>query len=122
MDTTIAYPGAATQSTARLVIHAGRGVGASGRHVKSLLQWLRARCRAGTSPGKRMPLRLQIEDLQGHQALSLVDDGGPLVVVDLPAGTYHVHAQLGNLRRCYTMTLKEGASLDLYLNLAPAAP
>jgi len=119
VDTTFAYPGAATQSTARLVIHAGRGISASGKHVKSLLQWLRALYKAGPSLGKRVPLRLQIEDLHGHQAFSLVDDGGPLVVVDLPAGTYHVNAQLGNLRRCYTMTLKDGASFDLYLNLTP---
>ncbi len=118
MDTFV-YPGAATQSTARLVIHAGRGVGASGRHVKSLLQWLRARYSAGPSLGHRVPLRLQIEDLQGHQALCLVDDGGPLIVVALPAGTYHVNAHRGNVRRCYTTTLKEGASFDLYLNLAP---
>jgi hypothetical protein len=108
--------GAATQSTARILIHAGSDVGASGS--KSPLQWLRALCSAGASPGERASLRLQIEDLRGRQVLAL-EDGGPLVVVALPAGTYHVNAQLGNLRRWYTMTLKEGASLDVYLNLAP---
>jgi hypothetical protein len=110
--------GAATQSTARILIHAGSDVGAGGRHVKSPLQWLRALCSAVLSLCERASLRLQIEDLQGHQVLAL-EDGGPLVVVALPAGTYHVNAQLGNLRRCYTMTLKEGASFDVYLNLAP---
>jgi hypothetical protein len=33
----------------------------------------------------------------------------------LPPGTYHVTAQLGEVRRGYTMTLGEGQPFDLYL-------
>jgi hypothetical protein len=62
---------------------------------------------------------LKIEDLQGHEAFSLVDDGGPLVAVALPASTHHVNVHLGDLRRRYKMTLMGGASFDLYLNLVP---
>ena len=43
----VACRGAATQSTARILIHAGSDVGASGS--KSPLQWLRALCSAGPS-------------------------------------------------------------------------
>ena len=110
-------PGAAMPSTGRILIHAGSDAGGSGRHIRSLLRWLRVLYSAGPSLGERASLRLQIEDLQGHPVLAL-EDGGPLVIVALPAGTYHVNAQLGKLRRYYTMTLKEGASFDVYLNLA----
>ena len=109
-------PRAATPSTGRILIHAGSDADGS-RHFRSLLRWLRVLYSAGPSLGERASLRVQIEDLQGHPVLAL-EDGGPLVIVALPAGTYHVNAQLGKLRRYYTMTLKEGASFDVYLNLA----
>jgi hypothetical protein len=113
---THACPGAATLSSARLVIHTGSDAGASVRHVKSLLRWLRSLYSPRPSPGE--PLELRIEDLQGRQVLAF-GEGGPLIVVALPAGTYHVNAQLGSLQRRYTMALQAGTSFDLYLNLAP---
>ncbi len=44
-----------------------------------------------------------------------VDDAGPFVDIPLPAGTYHVTAELGKVRRSYTMTLEPGASFNLRL-------
>ncbi|MEO8119228.1 MAG: hypothetical protein ABI606_07895 [Rhodoferax sp.] len=59
---------------------------------------------------------MQIDDLRGHRVLD-IEAAGPLVDVPLPAGTYHVTAHRGKVRRGYTMTLKQGAFFDLYLRL-----
>ena len=109
---------AATPSAARLLIHADDHVG-TGRHDESRLQRLLALHAHGPRPHGRPPLNLRIDDLQGHR-LHTVDDAGPLVDVPLPAGTYQVSVHLGQVRRCYTMTLEPGASFDLFLRLAPA--
>ena len=63
-------------------------------------------------------LAVQITDAAGHPVFSL-NDAGPLTDVSLPAGTYHVAVQRGDVRRGYTMTLAQGASVELYLRLAP---
>ena len=107
-----------TQSTARLLIHSGSGVKFRGAHIDSPLRWLRTLYSAAPSLVACVPLILQIEDLQGRQVFAF-DDGGPLTVLALPPGTYHVNARRGNVRRRYTMTLTRGASFDLYLNLSP---
>ncbi|MEO8718823.1 MAG: hypothetical protein ABI423_11460 [Burkholderiales bacterium] len=65
-------------------------------------------------PRARAPLGLHIDDAQGLRVLAL-DDAGPKVEVVLPAGTYRVSVQQGEMRRSYTMTLGAGASSDLQL-------
>ena len=110
--------GGALSPTARLLIHAAAATGASPNNARSPLQWLRALCQFRALRGQRGQLRLNIADLHGRQVLA-TEDSGPLTVVSLPAGTYHVDAHLGNVRRRYTMTLEHGASFDLYLDLAP---
>ena len=100
---------------ARLLIHAGGSdLDPRTRIGDSPLRRLRALYSAGPQHDERATLRLQIDDLHGRRLLSL-EDAGPLVDIELPPGTYHVTAQLGEVRRGYTMTLGEGQPFDLYL-------
>jgi hypothetical protein len=106
---------------ARLQIHSGSAWGSSGRRAGSLLKWLRALYSALPRRDDRARFSLRIADAQGQQVVAL-EDGAPLTVVFLHAGTYHVDARQDNVRRRYTMTLEQGASFDLYLDLAPDRP
>lgn len=118
----LAAPAApAAAAAARLLIHTEGPASAAAKEPWSALQWLLAWAPASLRQDPRAPLRLQIDDLQNHPFLAL-DDAGPLVDVVLPAGTYHVAVQRGDVRRGYTMTLAQGASVDLYLRLAPDPP
>lgn len=101
---------------ARLLIHAEDKFRARESRRSSKLWWLRRMYSDGQI--NRAPLCLQIADLQGKRLL-VVDDAGPLTEVSLPAGAYQVTAQLGEVRRGYTLTLAQGALFDLYLRLAP---
>jgi hypothetical protein len=109
---------APTLSSARLLIHAVDPVGTDGRHFEFPLRRMFALRAGGRWHHSRLPLRLQIDDLEGH-GVHTDDDAGPLVDVRLPAGTYRVSVHLGALRRSYTMTLLPGASFDLHLRLTP---
>ena len=100
-----------------MLIHAEDPVGLLGARFESALHRLRARYASGRLRGIPPALRLQVDDLQG-QRLHAIDDAGPLTDVPLPAGTYHITAVRGALRRSYTLTLEPGASVDLYLRLA----
>lgn len=102
---------------ARLLIHAEDGLGERATLFDSYVQRLRALYAHGRHPGERAPLSVQINDLQGNSVLC-INAAGPLVDVPLPAGTYHVTARLGQVRRAYTMTIESGASCDLYLRLS----
>ena len=103
---------------ARLLIHATdeRRLSATdfSEKVRRLLPWRSH----GRLPGARAGLHLNITDARGFQVFAL-DDAGPLVDVPLPAGTYHVIARMGSVRRSYTMALDQGASVNLYLAFAP---
>jgi hypothetical protein len=111
-------PDAGPRPQARLLIHAGGAdPGPRTHETESPLRRLRALYSAGPQHDTRATLRLQIDDLQGRRMLSL-EDADPLVDIELPPGTYHVSAQLGDLRRGYTMTLGHGAPFDLYLRFA----
>jgi hypothetical protein len=103
-----------TRSQARLSIHAES---ASARITENPLERLHSLCSVGQQHNERAPLNLKIEDLQGCVWFDR-NNVGPLVDVSLPAGTYHVTANLGNLRRGYTLTLEQGAMFDLYLRFA----
>jgi len=103
----------APRPAARLVIHAEGKSTAGGRRLAILMRRLRALCSIGLRE-TREPLRLDIDDLQGCRLLAL-EEAGPRVEVALPAGTYRIFAQRGDVRRSYTMTLAQGASSDLYL-------
>ncbi len=108
---------AETPSAARLVIHDEREVDGICKYVEYQLKRLRALY--SDRPGHdRAPLKVEINDLQGCRVLA-IDNAGSLIDVPLPAGTYHVTAHLGKLRRGYTMTLQQGESLDLHLRLSP---
>jgi hypothetical protein len=62
------------------------------------------------------PIHVQIHDLRGHCVFG-IESAEPLLDVVLPAGTYHVNAQLGTVRRSYTMAIEPGTSFNLYLRL-----
>lgn len=99
------------------MIHAEAHLSHTGPRLESALHRLRARYSSGWQPDARLPLQLEVDDLQG-QRLGAIDDAGALTDLPLPAGTYRVNAIRGNLRRSYTLTLEPGASFDLYLRLA----
>jgi hypothetical protein len=103
-----------TRLQARLSIHAES---ASARITENPLERLRSLYSGGQQHNERAPLNLKIEDLQGCVWFDQ-DNVGTLVDVSLPAGTYHVTAELGRLRRGYTLTLEQGAEFDLYLRFA----
>jgi len=111
--------GDAALPAARLLIHAAAAAGPN--ELRSPLQWLRALCGFRVLRDQPGQLRLNIADLHGRQVLA-TENGGPLTVIALPAGTYHVDAHFGNVRRRYTMTLEHGESFDLHLDLAPVRP
>ena len=108
-------------ATAHLVIHSDDHGGPIDARVESRLQRLRAIHAKGSWSTKQESLNLQINDLRGEHVRS-VDDAGALVEVCLPAGTYHVSAILGKVRRSYMLALEAGKSFDLYLRLAPDHP
>lgn len=101
-----------SHSTARLCIHAEN---ATVRKGESQLDRLRALYSSGQAHNERTPLHLKNEDMKGCEWLSL-EDAGTQVDVLLPSGNYHVTAQLGSLRRGYTMTLCQDSSFDLHLS------
>jgi len=108
----------ATPAAARLLIHTAGDARADDWTFGSLIQRLRSRDSGGPR-NQRALLALEIHDLHGYRVLAL-DDAGPLVDVALPAGTYHITAQRGTVRRGYTITLERGASFDLHVRFAPA--
>ena len=59
---------------------------------------------------------MQIDDLQGRRFF-VTEDAQPPIEILLPAGTYHVSARQSTLRRRYTVTLEQGATLHLHLRL-----
>lgn len=96
----------AAHALACLVIHTGPAPAAAWRRAtRGLKGLLRRDDRA---------LRLQVDDLAGKRVLT-IDDAGPRVALALPAGTYQVTARVGELCRCYTITLTAGRSFDLAL-------
>lgn len=108
-------PRAAAVPPARLVIHAEDQLESRVRPLESPLRRLRELSGGiRTERDKCAKLCLHIDTLQGVRVHS-VDDAGPLVDIPLPAGTYHVTAELGKVRRSYTMTLEPGASFNLRL-------
>ncbi len=102
-----------TPNNARLVIHSEGASGADGL-FESTLRRLRSLHSIATRLYARSPLAVQIDDLQGRSVLTIAA-AGPLLDVPLPAGTYHVIANLGDVRCSYTMRLEQGESLDLHL-------
>jgi hypothetical protein len=98
------------------LIHAADPVSTDRRQFESPLRRLFALHSDGPWHHFRVPLKLQIDDLEGRR-VHTVDDAGPLVDIPLPAGTYKVSVHLGKLRRSYTMVLLPGASFDLHLRL-----
>jgi hypothetical protein len=112
---------AAPLSAARLLIHSAGFAGASSGFLESMLQRLRALFFDVPRPVERAPLSLQIDDLQGRRVLD-IDHPGPMIELSLPGGTYQVTAQLGKVRRGYTLTLDHGATFDLHLCLVADRP
>lgn len=105
---------------ARLLIHVKGAPSAWCKPFQSIWHRLRSLC-FKDSRGKAPAVpSVQIHDLQGQRVFA-TDAAGALIDLPLPAGTYHVSASIGKLRRSYTMTLEQGASFDLFLRL-PAPP
>lgn len=109
--------GGARPNSSRLLIHAGEKNGVRCGYLESIVNWIRALRSNTAAHGKPLPLFLQIDDLLGNHVVE-INDAGPLIDVSLPAGAYQVKAQIGNVRRDYTLTLVQGASFDLHLSLA----
>jgi hypothetical protein len=99
----------APSTAARLRIHTEPDR-ARGRRstLRRGLAWLERRGRPA--------LQLRIADLQGRLFVS-TEDSPPLLEATLPAGTYHVTALQGPVRRSYTVTLLDDSTLELYLRL-----
>ena len=116
-------PPSASGEPARLRIHAERPAAGAATALESALQRLRQRYAGGRAAPRRLPLVLQVDDLQGRRLLA-IEDAGALTDLPLAAGTYQVGVTLGGCRRSYTLTLEAGASFDLHLHLhlVPAGP
>jgi hypothetical protein len=106
---------------ARLRIHAHGDTRVRGGVLGWVLRWIPALVSGTASPHRRPVTRLEIDDLQGRQFFA-AKDARSVIDVPLPAGTYHVTAQLGCVHRCYTVTLEQGAHVDLCLRLASDRP
>jgi hypothetical protein len=106
---------------ARLRIHAYGDTRVRGGALGWVLQWIPALVSGTAGPHRRPVTRVEIDDLQGRQFFAAKDTRS-LIDVPLPAGTYQVTAQLGPVHRCYTVTLEQGARVDLYLRLASDRP
>lgn len=98
-------------TTSRLLIHACADAG--GGSLPALLRRWVARVWGGPHTGAALPT-LEIHDLLGRRLLTLTN-GGALIDVVLPTGTYHVTEQTGENRRSYTVVLAQNATIDLYL-------
>ena len=114
---TLALAQSAALTPAHLLIDFGDEIGACRTRFRTTLRRLRLLYSQGALGNERAPLCVQIVDLQGHCVFAS-EAVGPLIDISLPAGTYHVTAQLGKVRRCYTMALQIGASFHLHLRLA----
>lgn len=108
--------GADAASNAQLLIHAASESPSRDGVLERLLLLLRGLMADGRPRPPTLPTSLRIDDLQGRRCFA-ADDTLTLVAVHLPAGTYHVTAHLGSVRRRYTLTLERGATVDLYLRL-----
>lgn len=105
-----------TLSVARLLIHTRDAPISRNRRVMSALHYLRALYTHATKWQAHGSVNLKIVDLQGCPVY-VATVAGSLIEVVLPAGTYHVTADLDTQRRSYTMALAQGAVFDLYLTL-----
>lgn len=103
-------------SLPHLLIHAEEG--ACVGSFAFALQWLRASASQARRQRARTTVGVRIDDLQGRHFFA-AEDARSLIDVSLPAGTYHVTVQLGGCSRRYTVTLAQGATVDLHL--PPAA-
>ncbi len=102
--------------SAQLRIHVQQGVAGSRPFYVGALLWLRE---FRGPPGAVSPeavTHLDIDDRWGCRIFSS-DDGGPLIKVNLPPGTYDITARRGGFRRCYTLTLEPGGRSDLHMQL-----
>ena len=66
-------------------------------------------------------MRVQVDDLQGRSVFAAAGLRAP-IDVPLPAGTYHVSVRLGERQRRYTVTLEQGATVDLRPRWAQDGP
>jgi hypothetical protein len=105
-------------ATAHLTIHSAGRAGSGPGFMAMLRQRLRAPLHAWRRRQAPARIGVQIDDLQGRPFFRSAEPW-PLIDVPLPAGTYHVTVDLGELRRRYTVTLEPGAALDLYPQLQP---
>ena len=106
-------------AAARLKIHAGADPGTANTRSMFRLERLRLPQALRPRPGPRAPLQLHVDDLRGLRVL-VIEDAGTLTALDLPAGTYKVTANRCQVTRGYTMTLRQGDTVDLYLRLLTA--
>ncbi|MQM30155.1 MAG: hypothetical protein CRU78_06280 [Candidatus Accumulibacter phosphatis] len=110
---------AVEQTAAKLLIHVtDDATGKRGRRLETPLRWLLEFASYSVAHGKRAPLDLQVHDAHGSRVLA-VSSIGPLIHLSLSPGTYRVTADSGNIRRVYTLTLEQGAQVNLYTDLAP---
>ena len=106
---------AAASSTGRLLIHPTDNTEARSALAEAAKR-LRALARANLQRFLPAPISMQIDGLQGRRFF-VTEDAQPPIEILLPAGTYHVSARQSTLRRRYTVTLEQGATLHLHLRL-----
>ena len=84
------------------------------RSLQSPLRWLLEWCSRRARPTRRPLLDLRVDDALGRPVLA-VQDPGSLIDLPLPSGTYHVSANLGRVRKSYTLALQAGTPFELHL-------
>lgn len=103
-----------TEPAAHLLIHVNDSSNVRRSNLLSALYRLRESCVLAAHRKKPGTVRLQIDDRWGKEVFAAEGDG-PLFRIALMAGTYNITACSGQLRRCYTLTLEQGAQSDLHL-------
>jgi hypothetical protein len=106
------------QAKARLTIRADTSFEVDRGTPDSRGTWLRGLLWVRPRRAPPPALDVRIDDLQGRQVF-VISDAGSLVRVLLLPGTYHVTVKLGALSRCYTMTLEQGAAVELQVPVRP---
>jgi hypothetical protein len=113
-------------TTARLLIHDGGKPGMPSGNREALITRLRRlgalylpshRSRDADGATGKIPLRLQINNIRGYPVFA-THNAALLTDLPLPAGTYHITARWGCIKRCYTLALAQGTCFDLYLRPA----
>lgn len=102
--------------TAFLRVHSSENNPEEGGRLRQWIERLGGRLSRHGHPPARPQMALCITDLTGRRFFHC-DHSDTITPITLPAGTYHVAAGCGQVKRSYTVTLLPGSTLDLHLRL-----